>query len=506
MSKPNPIAVSEPFSLLPPYGKYKCYRIEWYDKSKRQTVGLSTGTTDLEAAKKLFFKHCLENTAGTATEDAVKDEPAATALARYYVQYAQKLASEATARTAMNSANEQFKELLVSQVGAGAQQSWITSLRRAGIADNTITRWLGVVFAAFNYAVTFKHITPGCVPARLPKRHWGPRDTPRKRPDGDASRRELTPQELGKICDTTEGRPNGLRYFICALGSAGRPIALVNLTQAQYDEEHGVLDLNPVGHIQNDKYHARIPVAPIFRQWLDSWTPLTASGHYMARRGKIIASKDFFKKYIAESGVPDCVPYTLRHTVASWLAGHGIPKWSRSRFLGHMRPDGNTTDEYSHCDPSYLRDAAAAVQKLFEAIAPFTKVDLMRHQWTDQTLADESISQWTGFFLGQHGLRLMSPPAPRILVSTDPDMPTATPPVACDAMAPASSYAALEVAEGARKEPDIDPCVARAWRESLSAEKTPLESMGRLGLEPRTNTLKGSQEDDKSHQNQIVTT
>ncbi len=163
-----------------------------------------------------------------------------------------------------------------------------------------------------------------------------------------------------------------------------------------------------MGREQNSKYHARIAVAPILGQWLTAWEPLSASGHYLAHRGQPIESKNFFKRYIADSGIPDCVPYTLRHTVASWLSGHGVPKWERSRFMGHSRPDGNTTDTYSHYDPVYLRAAANAIQKLFEAIAPYTQVDLLRHTWEDQPCApDHGQGAWLDRFLVNDGHRLV---------------------------------------------------------------------------------------------------
>lgn len=505
MSKPKAIAVNGAFSLLPPYDRYSSYRIEWYDTTKRRTDGISTGTADLQSAQEIFYKHYLANTAASPdTKNQIKDEPAAQALSRYYVMHASKLASEDTALLAMNSANEQFKDKLVSQIDATEQLTWVTGLRNRGVADNTIGRWLGVVFAAFNYAVTFKHVSQACVPKRLNKRHWGARTTARKRANGEVSRRELTPQELGKLCDAATRSVNGLRYFILALGSGGRPFALKNLTTAQFDAAHGVLDLNPVGREQNDKFHPRIAVAPIFGQWLTDWAGRTPDGHYLGRGGRVMKSRrSFFEKIIAASGVPDCVPYTLRHTVASWLSGHGVPKWERSQFMGHARPDGNTTDEYSHCDPKYLRHCADAIQKLFEAVAPYTQVDLMRHQWEDQPPPLEvGQSTWVDLFLGNDGHRLMRLPTPQ------------APPIQAPTIQPIPATSNISDAPPARSEGSQDtmnrafPAVKSdvAWyargTDSEGIEENPAKSVALELLETQAHTLSGCLGTPKDPNNQ----
>lgn len=419
MSKPKPIAVNGAFSLLPPYDKYTSYRIEWNNKAKRRTDGLSTRTTDLQTAQEIFSRHHLANTPGGADTQA-KDEHVAQTLARYFIKHASNLPSVSTARAAMDSANEQFKDKLVSQIDATQQQEWITALRARGIADSTITRWLKVVWAAFNYAVVFKHLTKTAIPERLEHRHWGERVVaPKRITGGDSARRELTVQELGALCDATRKSENGLRFFILALGTGGRPAALRHLTVSQFDLRHGILDLNPVGRVQNDKYHPRIAVAPILAAWLDAWSPRTAAGHYLGGAGgKPICAKQFFRRYIVKAKIPDCVIYTLRHTVASWLAGHGVPKWQRSQFMGHARPDGNTTDDYSHSDPKYLRECATAIQALFEAVAPHTQVNLMRRNLDEQpTPCDGGQSVWLERFLDYDGHRLVgvsTPEAPPV--------------------------------------------------------------------------------------------
>lgn len=499
MSKPDPIALLGAYSLLPPYDRYTSYRIEWYDNTKRQTVGLSTRTTDLQRAQEIFQKHHLTNTKGGA-QTQTQDEPAAQAMARYYVQHASALASAATAMTAMKSANESFRDKLVTQIDADTQKEWIHSLRARGVSDATIRRWMGVVWAAFNYAVTFNHIPKAAVPEPLERRHWGTRTHARKRICGDASRRQLTPQELGRLCDASARTVSGLRYFILALGSGGRPDAIVRLTTHQYDAVYGVLDLNPVGREQNKKYHARIAVAPILGQWLGSFEPRTPQGHYLSRRADApIDTKNFFKKYIFSSGVRDCVPYTLRHTVASWLAGHGVPKWERSHFMGHKRPDGNTTDDYSHCDPSYLRQCATVVQKLFEAVAPYTQVDLLRHVWDDQPVThDDGQSLWLDRFLGNDGHRLVGLFTPQAPPSRAAALEVITSVVPKMDAAPARSEGGQDPLNRASPASDCEAAWYGRGTASAEQEENPLKSMGRVGLEPTTNTLKGPENAVKS--------
>lgn len=393
------------FWLSEPTQKYPDYGICWLDKSARQTRRLSTGETDLERAKEAIEQHHL-----IASQEKKKDEPAADAMARYFLKHASHIPSADTARQAMDVANECWKGLLVSQCDAIKQLELVTSLRQRGLADSSIIRWLGVPFASFQYAARFKHIDKASIPERLPSRDWGVRTAPRKRRSQSSSRRQLSLQELATLCDITYGRENAFRYFVLAIGTGARPEAIMDLTRAQVDLEHGLINLLPAGRQQNNKYRPLIPMAPALAQWIASWEPVTPEGHYLGFRGKrlVAAYNSFFTPYIRLAKVADCVPYSLRHTIFSWLSAHGIDRWERKRFMGHHRPDGGSTDDYSHYDPKYLRNAAHCIQQLFEELAPLTRVNLLRQSYVDQPPPpDAPQSHWIEAWLLAGGPRLI---------------------------------------------------------------------------------------------------
>jgi len=57
----------------------------------------------------------------------------------------------------------------------------------------------------------------------------------------------------------------------------------------------------------------------------------------------------------------EVVPYTLRHTAATWMAQAGVPLWEIAGFLGHA--DTRMVERtYAHHHPEYQRRAAAAIE------------------------------------------------------------------------------------------------------------------------------------------------
>jgi integrase len=55
-------------------------------------------------------------------------------------------------------------------------------------------------------------------------------------------------------------------------------------------------------------------------------------------------------------------PYSLRHTGARWMRGHGVSMDDVELQLEHKWP--GVTEDYTAFDPAYLKHAAAALNEL----------------------------------------------------------------------------------------------------------------------------------------------
>lgn len=553
MSKPDPIALDGAYSLLAPYGKYTSYRVEWYDKPSRQTDGLSTRTTDLETAKAFFKAHCLKHSTA-----CLKDEPLLDSCNRYFLKYGHKLASASTFQLAMASTMAVLADPakgnfgpLVSEMGVAVQNKLIDTWREAGTADATILRWLGCLWAAMKYAAENEHINATVVPKRISAKRWNPYLPNRTRvlthlematlldaaclvPSTTIPQFKLHPpgkkptyyvwwsdpetsKTMRRSLDTTDAQVAAERLkvftadyvgahpvtyteeydgveFRCLLSliaSGSRQKALVDLvmpTQIKFD--YGVMDLNPVGRKQTKKFRPIIPMARTFAQWLTSWQPLTSQGHLLGAAGAPLESTRAVFKWLRRRTGIACSAQVIRHTVASWLAARVPAGWERDQFMGWRRSEGSAmASVYSHYDPKYLRNCSDVVQLLLEAIAGHMVGDLLRQGRVDQPLppTDAGLDWITHGLSGGFSQWVNAVPS--------------LPPESCIVLD--------------RSEDPNPACgtseVALAWRQRGAAEKKPTSesdenpvktSVGRLGLEPRTNTLKGSAEDDKGILNQ----
>lgn len=397
------------FWLVPPDEKYPDFGISWYDKRARQTRRLGTERTDLEAAKTVINKHALERGDGSH-----QDELLLVSLQRYYLSYAINLAAAKNVRVTIQFVTEHSGDTLVSAFQADKQKEFVTKLREHGLSDDTIARHLTDIFAALSYAQQFNHLPEKIIPARLSKRFWGERTQPRTRQSALATKRALTMEEWGRIFDVAaRNGEDGVRikYLIAQLGTIGRCSAVIEVTGQQIDLTNGIVDLNPPGREQNKKRRPKVPICETFAKWLTHWN-VPADQHLMMHRGQPIATRNFIRKVIREAKIPNCNPYTFRHSISSWLAWRGVSKWERKKAMGHAKIDGGSTDTYTHYDPTYLRAVAVALEELFQAIAPHTRFNLLRKVIEDQG-APETL--WQGV------PQAILFPATRTLLLTSPE-------------------------------------------------------------------------------------
>ncbi len=79
-----------------------------------------------------------------------------------------------------------------------------------------------------------------------------------------------------------------MMFLLIASNTLVRPAAILDLRPAQFDQAHGLLDLNPPDRDQNKKYRPIVPVTPTLRPWLA--LPAGPSDRYVSHRSKAIRS------------------------------------------------------------------------------------------------------------------------------------------------------------------------------------------------------------------------
>ena len=252
-------------------------------------------------------------------------------------------------------------------------RAWRTA---AGVGGHTISRDLAALRGALNWAWKHQRIDhPPFIMDVPPHQKAPPRD------------RVLSFDEVARILDACVDRPERehlLRFIVIELGMAGRPEAVLQLTDANIDLERNLIDPNQPGKVHVRKRRPIVPIAHAVRPWL-----VGVKGKIIkykvpiAERHRAPGGPTHFERATSsvrtswnaacrDAGVEGASPKTLRHTMLTWLAERGVPREQREMFAGH-RPQGTTSRNYEHLSPSYLRDAIAGVDAFFERLSEHTQ-------------------------------------------------------------------------------------------------------------------------------------
>lgn len=166
-------------------------------------------------------------------------------------------------------------------------------------------------------------------------------------------------------------REHLFRYCIMALNTWARPEAILELNVAeQVDFGNGLIDLNPKGRAQNNKYRPTIRLTDNLRGWLLHWNqerPIAYAGQPV---DDILPRT--IKKIAKRAGVPQMVRYSLRHymnTRAMRVPSDIRPdREERATQMGHHDPRFRTTMTYEHFDPDYLVKCMKATDAIISAL------------------------------------------------------------------------------------------------------------------------------------------
>ena len=202
--------------------------------------------------------------------------------------------------------------------------------------------------------------------------------------------RLLSFEEIAAILDACAGkaeREHLVRFIVLELGTAGRPEAILELTDANIDLKRNLIDPRQPGRVHSRKRRAVVPMAKAVRPWVEGIKgKLIKYKFAIAEKNRVPGGPTHFERETKsiktawnaeceEAGVKGATPKTLRHTMLTWLAERGVPSEQRQMLAGHSA-QGTTARNYEHLSPTYPNAAVAAIDEFFIELSKHTKAHL----------------------------------------------------------------------------------------------------------------------------------
>jgi integrase len=326
-----------------PNGRYYACR---HDRRRRQVERHSLRTDDPERAEIAFHRFAVEH------EELRDADPRAVTVAqiveRYWLQHGQHLAGADVQRRALRYCVEGLGDLTVAELTPQRQQAFVEQRRARGDLDPYIKRTLGALRAALGRA--YKHGELTTVPYIITG------DLADSRP----RERVLEVSELVEFWRAIDSTALA-RWFMLLLGTGARPGTLVRLTPYQIDVVRRRIDLQPPGAPETGKRNPILPIVPSLKPWVEMpRAPYVVERRLKALRAAWSAARG--RARLDEA----VVPYSLRHTLATWMDEQDVPENQITRWFGHGK-ESTTRHWYIKSRvyrPDYLATAAAAVEKL----------------------------------------------------------------------------------------------------------------------------------------------
>lgn len=372
----------------------------WYNKRKRKVARRSLGTKVLsEAQDKLIeLVGTLQADSGRAPERVMM----LAALDHYYENDVKAKPSGEQAFRAISIIREFLSEKMlptanVASFGPIRQREFMQwSQEKFGHSPAYIARNLSVVSAAFQIGKKLLVVRDGLgnehevqlldsAPEVITQAKQVAEllNVPEPKP------RDWLPtfDEFGHFIDMIGKRQENLfRFVILSLNTWARPDTIIDFrdTEDRVNRRFGVLDLNPTGRRQTNKYRPKIRLTENLLGWLDRWKAeeeaeeakrtADAIGAPMLWNGQPVTTmKRTFKRHAEECGLPQFTQGTIRHFMATMVRREKprVDKEQRDVWLGH--DEARTADAYEAFDPEYLSDAMHATDSVIEKLQKCTR-------------------------------------------------------------------------------------------------------------------------------------
>lgn len=303
---------------------------------------VSSGTRDLGEANKFLadFIH---------SKDTAK--PASPTVGWFLDHYRDGHRNEVRAQGAMDYAVGALRRHLADfrpeQLLPPAVKKYARDRKADGVGAGTILREIGVLRAAFAWAVAHRTLAAGDAPVIA-----NPVRTPRPReiwiPRGKAP-------ALIQACQFPH-----LRLFVkLGLMTLARTSAILELQWPAVSLERRLIDYGE-GH--GNKRRAVVPINDELLADLQAAQRMACTRFVVEYRGQAVGTvKNAFRAAVERAGLPSNVtPHILRHTGCTWLVEDGVSY----EEIGKMAGDTAETIErvYGHHSPAFLAKAAASLQ------------------------------------------------------------------------------------------------------------------------------------------------
>jgi integrase len=172
--------------------------------------------------------------------------------------------------------------------------------------------------------------------------------------------RILSIDEMARIAWYASHNPSLFRFVALQFATAIRPAAALKFDPTrQYDNDTGLIDLQPEASPQTKKRNAIIPAIRPFRTVLRAW----------AIEGAVLVNSHKTAWRIMRRALKltdDVHPKTIRHTIATLLyADEAVPEREIVEMLGHDGKLARTTRIYAKYDPTRLKAATRSLATLW---------------------------------------------------------------------------------------------------------------------------------------------
>jgi integrase len=229
---------------------------------------------------------------------------------------------------------------------AEARRAMISRHKRH-VQDGTIWTELGHLRTVFIWAAERKLIA------------YAP---PVERPSKPAPKgRWLTLAEIERL-QAVKTAPHIALAIRLMLETAGRVTAILELTWDRVDFEAKTINLRTT-ETGLRKGRAAVPMNDGLRAMLQTARSVALTDYvveYAGNEKPLKSIKTGFNKAVADAGLDDVSPHTLRHTAAVHLAAAGRPMARISQYLGHSSVHV-TEKVYARFAPDHLREEAAVL-------------------------------------------------------------------------------------------------------------------------------------------------